>query len=209
MSKRFNATSAFFYKYDEQFKIIKTAMRLAEEHLGKDIAKKIISFRWGNWALDSKGAKALNKLGFKIDSSATPGIKGHTYDGMKYDWSRVNTHYPWKLSTTDYQAINHKNSKIIEMPIATFGFFGFKLKADPVYYVLLHKAFMEYYRKADRSKKPFPFVVITHSPEATYSDGKPTRTLKYLDWFISFAKKYSDARFVTLREAYKSFNNKE
>jgi|ETN01SMinimDraft_4_1059930.scaffolds.fasta_scaffold11337_2 peptidoglycan/xylan/chitin deacetylase (PgdA/CDA1 family) len=202
LSKRFNATSAFFYTYKEKLRIIKAAKGLIEKHLGKTISKKLVSFRWGNWALDSEGAKALNQLGFKIDSSATPGIKGHLKDAMKYDWSKVNRHYPWRLSITDYQATNHNNSKILEIPIATFDFFGIKLRADPVDSVLLNKAFKEYYKEADRSKKPFPFVVITHSSEATYHDGRSTTALKDLDGFISLAKSYENVEFVTLKDAY-------
>ncbi|MBI2651233.1 polysaccharide deacetylase family protein [Candidatus Woesearchaeota archaeon] len=200
--KKFNATSAFFYSYKEKHEIIKSAREIIKEHLGKNAEKKLISFRWGNWALDTEGAKALQKLDFKIDSSATPGIKGHLNDGMKYDWSKVKYHYPWKLSITDYRAINHNNSGIIEMPIATFSFFGLNLRADPLYSVLLKKAFMEYYLKADRAKKAFPFVVITHSSEATYKDGNIAQTLKDLEDFIIFAKKFEDVRFVSLREAY-------
>ena len=202
LSKKFNATSAFFYKYEEKLKIIKAAKDIIEKHLGKTIGKKIISFRWGNWALDSGGVKALDKLGFRIDSSATPGIKGHLNDGMKYDWSNVSRHYPWKLSITAYQETTHSNSKILEIPIATFDFFGIKLIADPVNSVLLDNAFKEYYKKSDRSEKPFPFVVITHSPEATHSNGRPTRALKDLDKFISLAKSYENVEFVTLKEAY-------
>ncbi len=200
--RKFNATSAFFYTYREKLKIIKAAKGLIEKHLGKTIGKKLISFRWGNWALDSNGARALNKLGFRVDSSATPGIKGHFRAKTKYDWSKVKRHYPWKLSITDYQATNHNNSNIMEVPIATFDFFGIKLRADPVNSVLLNRAFMEYYKKADRSKKSFPFVVITHSCESMYYDGKPTRALKDLDSFISLAKKNGDVEFVTLKEAY-------
>ncbi|MBN4049043.1 polysaccharide deacetylase family protein [archaeon AH-315-M20] len=202
LSKKFDATSAFFYNYEEKLRIIKAGKELIKENLGNNIAKNLVSFRWGNWALDSGGTKALNKLGFKIDSSATPGIKGHLNDTMKFDWSKVKKHHPWKLSITDYQAINHNNSNIMEIPIATFDFFGLRLRADPVNSVLLNKVFMEYYKKADRSKRPFPFVVMTHSSEATTKDGKFTRALKDLNKFISLAKKYDDVEFVTLREAY-------
>jgi len=204
LSKKFNATSAFFYNYQEKLAIIKAAKRVIEKHIGKTIVKNLVSFRWGNWALDSDGAKALQQSGFKIDSSAIPGIRGHLNDNMKYDWSKVNRHYPWKLSITNYQKTTHNNSNIIEIPIATFNFFGSKLRADPVNLILLNKAFAEYYKKSDRSKKPFPFVVITHSCEAIYSNGTATRTLKDLDDFISYAKKYNDVEFVTLREAYES-----
>ncbi len=202
LGRKFNATSAFFYNYDEKLKIIKAAKELIKENLGKNIEKNLISFRWGNWALDSGGAKALNKLGFKIDSSATPGIKGHSNDTMNYDWSQVKSHYPWNLSTTDYKATNHNNSKIMEIPIATFDFFGATLRADPVNSILLNKAFIEYYKKADRSEKPFVFVIITHSSEATMRNGKETHALKDLENFIVFSKKYKDAKFVTMKEAY-------
>src|SRR3989338_9048855 len=132
LGMKFNATSAFFYNYEEKFKIIKTARELIKENLGKNTEINLISFRWGNWALDTEGAKALGKAGFKIDSSAVPGIKGHSNDTMKYDWGSVNRHYPWKLSMQNYKATNQNNSSIIEMPIAAFNFFGFKLRADPV-----------------------------------------------------------------------------
>jgi len=204
VGKKFDATSAFFYNYKEKLEIIKAARDLIKEKLRKKIEKNLVSFRWGNWALDSKGAKALNKLGFKIDSSATPGIKGHAHDAMKYDWSKVSRHYPWKLSTVNHQATNHNNSNVMEIPIATFDFFGFALRADPVNSLLLNKAFAKYYKKADRSERPFPFVVITHSSEATYEDGKPTITSKDLGKFISYAKKFDNVEFVTLRNAYEA-----
>ncbi|MBW2976262.1 polysaccharide deacetylase family protein [Candidatus Woesearchaeota archaeon] len=200
LSKQFKATSAFFYSYKEKFEIIKATRGVISSELGENAEKKLVSFRWGNWALDTDGAKALNRLGFKVDSSAVPGIKGHDNDTMKYDWSKVSRHYPWNLSIKDYQATNHNNSGIMEIPIATFDFFGFGLKADPVNSVLLDKAFVEYYKNADRSRKPFVFVVMTHTSEATYSDGKPTKALEDLGGFISFAKRYN-VQFVTLKEA--------
>lgn len=209
LRKKFNATSAFFYSYDEKVEIISAAKDLVKRHLGEKAAKNITSFRWGNWALDTGGARALNKLGFTIDSSATPGIKGHMSDGMKYDWSGIKHHYPWKLSTRDYRAIHHANSNVTEIPIATFDLFGIKLRADPVNSLLLQKAFSGYYKMADRSQIPFPFVVITHSSEATTKDGRPTRALKDLDDFISNAIKFDDVEFVTLNEAYRRLNFKK
>tara|TARA_Y100000310_G_C20649548_1_gene798589 strand:- start:657 stop:1724 length:1068 start_codon:yes stop_codon:yes gene_type:complete len=205
LSKKFDATSAFFYNYEEKLRIIKAGKELMKENLGKNVYENLISFRWGNWALDSEGAKALNKLGFKIDSSAVPGIKGHTNDTMKHDWSKVNRHYPWRLSISNYQTVNHNNSNIMEIPIATFDFFSSKMRADPIYSVLLNRAFVEYYKKADRSEKPFIFVVMTHSSEATYRDGEPTEALKDLDKFIPLAKRYNDVEFVTLNEAYNRY----
>lgn len=204
LSKKLDATSAFFYNYREKLKIIKTAKQIVKEHLGNNVAKNLLSFRWGNWALDNEGVKALQEAGFKIDSSATPGIKGHLNDTMRHDWSKVNRHYPWKLSMTDYQATNHNNSKIMEIPIATFDLFGLKLRADPVYSSLLLNAFDYYYKHADRLKRPFIFVIITHSPEATYQDGKSTKALKTIDSFIRHTKSFKDAEFATMAECYKS-----
>lgn len=126
---------------------------------------------------------------------------------MKYDWGKVKRRYPWRLSITDYQATNHNNLKVMAIPIATFDFFGVKLRADPVESVLLNKAFKEHYKKADRSKKLFPFVVITHSSEATYYNGRLTKVLKDLDGFISLAKDYENVGFVTLKEVYKRLQN--
>ena len=93
--------------------------------------------------------------------------------------------YSWKLFA-------QQNLSLFEVY-----FFGLKLRADPVNSVLLNKAFTEYYKKADRSKKPFPFVVITHSSEATYYNGKPTKALKDLDGFISLAKSYENVEYYS------------
>jgi hypothetical protein len=77
------------------------------------------------------------------------------------------------------------------------------MRADPVNSILLNKSFIKYYHNADRSKKPFPFVVITHSSEATTIEGKSTQVLRDLDGFISYAKKYRDVKFITLIDACK------
>ena len=200
MNKKFQATSAVFYDYEEKYEIIKSAKELLKENLPEQ-NKEITSFRWGNWALDTEGAKALNELEFKIDSSATPGIKGHLKDGMRYDWSKTKNHYTWKLSLEDYQKTEKDNSDILEIPIATFDFFGKTMRADPVNATLLKRAFEKYHKNVDRSKKPFVFVIITHSSESTYKDGSKTRTLKDLDEFISFAKKYEDVEFSNLKNS--------
>jgi len=201
LNRKFKATSAYFYSYDEKLGIIKAAKELIKKNLGNESCKKLVSFRWGNWALDTEGARALDKLGFKIDSSATPGIKGHSNDTMKYDWSKTNSNYPWKLSITDYQSTKDNNSNVMEMPIATFSFFGMKMRADPVNSALLNKAFLEYYSKADRSERLFPFVVISHSSEATTEDGGETQALKDLEKFISFASKFKDVKFARVKDA--------
>ncbi len=201
LRKEFPATSCFFYDEKQLLKFIETSKELIGDHLGKSAEKSITSIRWGNWALNTEGTRAIISSGLKKDSSATPGIKGHGNDSRKYDWSNARHHYPWTLSPEYYQSTTTKHSPVTEVPIATFSFFGVKMRADPQYSEALKKAFSLYYAKTDRSQKPFPFVVMTHSSEATTKEGKPTRVLKDLDDFIRFAKKYPDVQFKTIKES--------
>ena len=202
LKERFQYTSARFYDYSKINQFIKAGKQLIQKNLGINST----SFRWGNWALNSDAVKALQANGFKVDSSATPGIRGHLKDEMHYDWSKVSEHYPWKLSLEDYQSIKIRDSKVLEIPIATFSFMGKTLRADPVYSELLKAAFDYYYKNADRSAKPFVFVVISHSIEAAHEDGSATRIIKDTDDFIKHAKKFEDVEFVTINEAYNRIN---
>ncbi len=199
LKEKFQYTSARFYNYYQINKLIKTAKQLIQ----KNLKINPTSFRWGNWALNTDALKALQANGFKIDSSATPGIKGHLKDGMHYDWSKASEHYPWKLSLKDYQNTKNQNSRVVEIPIATFNLFGATLRADPIYSEFLKSAFDYYYKNADRSEKPFAFVVISHSIEATHEDGSATRVIKDTENFIKHAMKFSDVAFVTINEVYK------
>ena len=199
LGKKFDATSAKFYNKKEISDVVKAGKELIKKHLGINV----ISFRWGNWALSTDAVKVLGKNGFKIDSSATPGIRGHTNDKMAYDWSRVSEHYPWKLSATDYQNTKHQNSNILEMPIATFDFFGLKLRADPANSFLLNACFDYYYKNTDTSKKPFVFVVISHSIESIYSDGSKTKVIDVVEEFLYHVKKFKDVKLKTLNDSYK------
>jgi len=199
---KFKYTSAKFYEFDRIKQFLKTGKDLITKNLGKEISKKLVSFRWGNWALDTNAVKALQQTGFKVDSSATPGIKGHLNDGMHYDWSKIEEHYPWYLSSNDYQNTKEQNSKVFEIPIATFNFLGKDLRADPVYTILLKAAFDYYYQNANRSEKPFVFVVISHSIEATHNDGTKTRVIQDTEEFIKYTKKFNDVEFVNIKKAY-------
>ena len=202
LNKKFKYTSAKFYDYITKKEILKASRDLLMKKTG---LKNITSFRWGNWALDTESVKILQELDFKIDSSATPGIKGHINDGMHYDWSKVNLHYPWFLSTKNYNDTKTQDSKILEIPIATFDFFGVALRADSVNLTLLNKAFDYYYKNAARDEKPFVFVIISHSPEATYQNGNKTKALDTMKEFINHAKKFPDVRFMTLKDASSYF----
>ncbi|MEK6984309.1 MAG: polysaccharide deacetylase family protein [Nanoarchaeota archaeon] len=196
LGRSFSATSARFYSENELNDIIKAGKSLIKGHLGVNVT----GIRWGNWALSTKAVIASEKNGFRIDSSATPGIKGHLNDDMFYDWSKVSDHYCWKLSKADYQNTEHKNSRILEIPIATFNFFGLKLRADPANSVLLMSCFDYYYNNANRLK-PFVFVVISHSIEGTHQDGSTTKVIRVMDDFLSYASKFRDVRFSALKNS--------
>ena len=120
---------------------------------------------------------------------------------MHYDWSKTNEHYPWRLSSKDYQNTTHQNSKIIEIPIATFNFLGIALRADPTNSVLLNAGFDCYYKNADRLKKPFVFVIISHSIESTHEDGSRTKVIDAMEDFILHAKKSKNVKFMALKSA--------
>lgn len=201
LKRKFSATSAKFYNQKELNLIVYEGKKLIKEK----ISINPISFRWGNWALSTEAVKALQENGFLIDSSATPGIKGHSNDNMAYDWSKVKTHYPWMLSKSDYQDTKSQDSTILEIPIATFNFFGLTMRADPANSILLNMCFDYYYENADRSKKPFIFVVISHSIESTYKDGAKTKVIDSMDNFLSHASKFEDVEFLTLQDAYRKF----
>jgi len=200
LKERFQYTSSKFYNYSQINQFIKTSKKLIRDNLNIYPT----SFRWGNWALNTNAVKSLQENGFNADSSATPGIKGHLKDGMHYDWSKVNEHYPWKLSLNDCQDTKNQNSKVIEIPIATFNFMGKTLRADPVYSEFLKSAFDCYYENAERSKKPFVFVVISHSIESTHEDGSVTQVVRDTEEFIKHAKQFADVEFVTVNGAYKA-----
>ena len=202
LKERFQHTSARFYSYDKINQFIKISKQLIKNNLNITPT----SFRWGNWALNSDAVRALQANGFKVDSSATPGIRGHLKDGMHYDWSKVSEHYPWKLSLEYYQSIKIRDSKVLEIPIATFSFMGKALRADPVYSELLKAAFDYYYENTDRHSKPFAFVIISHSIESTHEDGSVTKVVKDTEEFIKHAKKFEDVEFVTINEAYNRIN---
>lgn len=201
LKRMFPATSCFFYEEKELSEILLASKQIIGEHLGKGAQKNIRSIRWGNWALNTNGAKAIAKNGITRDSSATPGISGHLNDSRKYDWSKALCSTPWNLSMKNYQLTTEKKSLVLEIPIAIFSFFGMKLRADPLYSELLKKAFVKYYYSADKSSGSFPFVVMTHSCEATMKNGEQTQALLDLDEFISFAKKFDNVKFSRIRDA--------
>ncbi len=206
INKELKYASAKFYSEENIIEMLNAQRNLIKKNLGEKIEKSLISFRWGNWALDTKAIKALEKTSFKIDTSAVPRLKGHIKDDRTYDWKNTKTHYPWFLSSNNYQDTKEQNSKVLEIPIATFKFLGINFRADPfLSNSLLINCFKYYYKNADRSEKPFIFVVITHSSEAVYENGKKSYVVNNLEQFFRYCSKFNDLKFVTLKEAYDKY----
>jgi hypothetical protein len=162
--------------------LLETGSRL----LATTTGARLRSFRWGNWALDPRSASAIADAGFTIDSSAVPRLRDRN---GRFDWSRSNTRTPWTIAPG-----------LLEVPIATYRLGPAWLRADPLYGPLLRRAFDLYRARAPRDARPFPFVAMTHSTEATYRDGSPTRTLSDLDRFLSYALAFPDVRAVRLQD---------
>ncbi len=198
--EEYDFTSARFFDIKQKRTFLTKSKNLFLKNIPK--LKKLTSFRWGNWGMDTESVKILEKLGFNVDSSATPGIKGHLSDDMYFDWYDVERNYPWFLSSKNYKDTETQDTKILEIPIATYNYLGKTLRADPVNLSSLMSAFNYYYKYADRSSQPFVFVIISHSPEGTYENGEPTKVIDTIEDFLIHASKFNDVQFLTMKDAY-------
>lgn len=185
---------------------IESMIRLGRKIIKKEIKVDAKSFRWGNWSLNSTAAvKSLEKSGILIDSSAIPNMKNQNKD-YSCDWSKVKRCNPWFLNLKDYQKINEKNSNVLEIPVSTVKLFNSYFRADPKYGFLLLYFLHKF---AHDEKSPKLFVINTHSSEANYKNGKPT---KMLDCFSNFIKKTAEKnsiQYVTLTQAKKTIVSSE
>ncbi len=150
---------------------------------------KLELVRWGNWGLDERAARILAANGFRIDSSAVPGLRDRKRGaGPRYDWSHEPRTAPWELVPG-----------LLEVPIATFRVLGGRYRADPLYGSLVGAALR---RTASHGVgRTRVFVVMTHSTEATYADGSPTRVLSALDELLRGAIADTRVDVVRLDEA--------
>lgn len=181
LGRTFSSPSARGLSKEDRIALLTTGRRLLEGRAGV----KLASFRWGNWALDRASAADVAEAGFRFDSSAVPRLRDKRAD--RFDWSGTGDRTPWTIAPG-----------LLEVPIATFRIGTSWLRADPLYGPLLDRAFDHYRERAPRASAPFPFVVMTHSTEATYRDGAPTRALADLDRFLAHALAHDDVRAVRL-----------
>ncbi|HVH41387.1 MAG TPA: polysaccharide deacetylase family protein [Labilithrix sp.] len=180
LGRRFDVPTARELAEPDRLALLTTGKRLLEQNTGVEIT----SFRWGNWALDPASARTVAEAGFRIDSSAVPRLRDRA---SRFDWSGSGERTPWTIAPG-----------LLEVPIATYRLGPTWLRADPLYGPLLHRALELYRARAPRDAAPFPFVVMTHSTEATYRDGSPTRALADLERFLEHALAFDDVRAIRL-----------
>jgi len=181
LGRTFDAPASCSIGEADRLLLLTTGKRLLEENAGAAVT----SFRWGNWALDRAGARTVAEAGFRVDSSAVPRLRDHARG--RFDWSASGERAPWWIAP-----------RLLEVPIATYRLGPAWLRADPLYGPLLDRAFDLYRARAPRESAPFPFVVMTHSTEATHRDGSPTRVLSDLDRFLERALAEDDVRAARL-----------
>ena len=171
-------------------RLVAAGRELLAEMLDRE-HRALAAFRWGNWGLDDRAARIVADAGFRIDSSAVPGLRdAKSPRRPRFDWSARRSVHPWEIAPG-----------LLELPIATFRFMGVSLRADPIYRSLLFAALERHRELAPREDAPFVFVVMTHSNEATYRDGSPTRALADLDQLLGLARRLPDVEVVTSTEA--------
>ncbi|MGB7581433.1 MAG: hypothetical protein WBL85_03170 [Sedimentisphaerales bacterium] len=102
----------FAYDAEIESAKIKNLTGLIEKKLGV----RPVSYRAARYGADLDTIKALEKLGYKVDSSVTPDTDWRSYGGPDHSRSPKQ---PYFISQTDYYSAG--NSTILEVPITVSG----------------------------------------------------------------------------------------
>lgn len=205
LGQRLEHASAHFYSESEQARMLDASRELFARGLGRDVAQRLTSFRWGNWALGSASVRALEACGFQVDSSALPGKRGHEGSDRFFDWSRLQSRAPFRMCRADYQDATTQDAELLELPTATCRWLGGRV-LDATWGPLLDGVVERCHADADRSHRPFVLVVSLHSPELVFADGRAAPTLAAVEHLIVVCQRLPGVRFATLREAAAVFS---
>ena len=123
------------YAYDTGVESAK--IRNLTEMIEKKFGARPVSYRAARYGADLDTIKALEKLGYKVDSSVTPGISWQKQGGP--DHSRA-PRQPYFISSTDYYSPG--NGTILEVPITISGKRFLFLPERWVYYRWLRPTLM-------------------------------------------------------------------
>lgn len=99
------------YNYDESYKLLKWGKTQLEAKGFKDI----ISFRAGGWEINTENYRALEALGFKVDSS---GRTRHNLGTnlVRSQWNLAPTTKPYLPSRTDLNTTGSDSFKVWQFP---------------------------------------------------------------------------------------------
>jgi len=102
----------FAYDAEVESAKIKNLTELIEKKLGV----RPVSYRGARYGTDIDTIKALERLGYKVDSSVTPGVSWQRQGGPDHSHSPKQ---PYFISHTDYYSAG--NGTILEVPITISG----------------------------------------------------------------------------------------
>ena len=159
--------------YQEQVDILKKSKTIIEDKIGE----KIISFRAPALRINKFTVKALEKTGFKTDSS----VASQRFDGpftsgalKKLSWLTANRK-PYKMN---YNNPNRKgDSNIIEIPVTAFiwPFIGTHMRLSPSISAIFQMIFMLESKITDN-----PLVFLIHPNECiNFKKGKTIKRGNY------------------------------
>lgn len=92
-------------------------LEILKNTISKNLGVNPVSFRAGRWALGNNVARAIHKLGFKIDTSVTPYTEWTKWHGVDY---RNCTPRPYRFSSEKILKSN-ANGELLQVP-ATIAF---------------------------------------------------------------------------------------
>ena len=123
------------YAYDTGVESAK--IRNLTEMIEKKLGARPVSYRGARYGADLDTIKALEKLGYKVDSSVTPGISWQKQGGPDHSLAPKQ---PYLISSTDYYSPG--NGTILEVPITISGKRFLFLPERWVYYRWLRPTLM-------------------------------------------------------------------
>lgn len=186
--------SSRFYNHRQLASIFQTIRSQLNKYLGKRINNEIISFRWGNWGLNSTAVfNILKRHNFMIDSSALPGQKGHLSDDRFYDW----TGYEMKT-------FPKKINGVWEIPTSTFIMLNIRFKADPLFGHLLKKFIEEQSNLVIKTKKSRLVVIFSHSSEIVTKNKQKSYLCNLTNDVLWALKPYKNIEYLTMNKFVKT-----
>lgn len=184
------SNSSKFYTLNQIDTIFSAIRKIIIKYLGEKNNKGMVSFRWGNWGINSLNTfKVLRKYGFMIDSSILPGIGGHKGDDRIYDWS--------KQRLKDFPKEIHR---VLEIPTTTFSIFNKKFHADPVFGQLLKHFISNQISRVKKTHESRVIVILSHSCEIVKQNKKKSYIYSIVEDICFSFKNEKSIKYTTIKK---------